>query len=313
GIYASGRTGFYEHNLYPLRYNKTVSDITYEVTGERIIWARSTWAGSQRYPLHWGGDPAATNTAMSSTLRGGLSMGLSGFSFWSHDIGGFVSAAPEDLYRRWTPFGMLTGHVRSHGAPPTEPWEYGEDFMNAFRDAANLRYRLMPYIYAQAKDCSERGLPMLRALFIEFPNDPGSWLVDNQYLLGSDILVAPLFEEVTSRDVYLPPGEWIDYQTGKVYSNGWHHIEAGDIPVVMLVKEGTALPHIELAQSTEFMDWSKLELKVFSNSESASGLVCLPEDQVLHKVELTKSGNKYEMKENPLKSRVKWKVENQNK
>lgn len=313
GIYASGRTGFYEHNLYPLRYNKTVSDITYEVTGERIIWARSTWAGSQRYPLHWGGDPAATNTAMASTLRGGLSMGLSGFSFWSHDIGGFVSAAPEDLYRRWTPFGMLTGHVRSHGAPPTEPWEYGEDFMNAFRDAANLRYRLMPYIYAQAKDCSERGLPMLRALLIEYPDDPGSWLVDNEYLFGSDILVAPLFEEVTSRDVYLPPGEWIDYQTGKVYSSGWHHIEVGDIPVVMLVKEGTVLPHIELAQSTKFMDWSKLELKVFSNSESASGLVCLPEDQVLHKVELTKSGNKYEMKENPLKSRVKWKVENQNK
>jgi alpha-D-xyloside xylohydrolase len=308
GIYASGRTGFYEHNLYPLRYNKVVSDITYEVTGERIIWARSTWAGSQRYPLHWGGDPAATNTAMSASLRGGLSMGLSGFSFWSHDIGGFVSAAPEDLYRRWTPFGMLTGHVRSHGAPPTEPWEYGEDFMNAFRDAANLRYRLMPYIYAQAKDCTERGLPMLRALFIEFPDDPGSWLVDNQYLLGSDILVAPLFEEVSSRDVYLPPGEWIDYQTGKIYSSGWHHIEAGDIPVVMLVKEGTILPHIELAQSTEFMDWSKLELKVFSNSEDATGLVCLPEDQVLHKLELKKVGSQFSLIKDPLEKRVKWKI-----
>lgn len=308
GIYASGRTGFYEHNLYPLRYNKAVSDITKEVTGDRIIWARSTWAGSQRFPLHWGGDPANTNTAMAATLRGGLSIGVSGFSFWSHDIGGFVNRTPEDIYRRWTPFGMLTGHVRSHGAPPTEPWEYGEDFMNAFRDADNMRYRLMPYIYAQAKDCSERGLPMLRALFIEFPDDPGSWLVDNEYLFGSDMLVAPLFEEVTSRDVYLPPGEWIDYQTGKIYEEGWHHIEAGEIPIVILVKDGTVLPHIGLAQSTKFMDWSKLELKVYSTTNSATGMVCLPEDQILHELEVSKSGNKFELDNDPLANRVKWNI-----
>ena len=152
GLYASGRTGFYEHNLYPLRYNKAVAEITKKITGDTIIWARSAWAGSQRYPLHWGGDPANTDSAMTTTLRAGLSFGLSGFSFWSHDIGGFVKACPEDLYRRWTPFGMLTSHTRSHGTPPTEPWEYGESFMNAFRKADEMRYRLMPYIYAQAKD-----------------------------------------------------------------------------------------------------------------------------------------------------------------
>ncbi|MDO8753800.1 MAG: glycoside hydrolase family 31 protein, partial [Anaerolineales bacterium] len=209
GIYASGKTGFYEHNLYPLRYNKAVSDITKEVTGDRIIWARSTWAGSQRYPIHWGGDPANTNSAMSATLRGGLSIGLSGFSFWSHDIGGFTLKKPEDLYRRWTPFGMLTSHVRSHGAPPTEPWEYSADFLKGFRKADEMRYMLMSYIYAQAKECSMNGWPMMRALFVEFPDDPGSWQLDNEYLFGSDILVAPLFEEVESRDVYLPEGEWV--------------------------------------------------------------------------------------------------------
>jgi alpha-D-xyloside xylohydrolase len=204
GIYANGKSGFYEHNLYPLRYNKAVSDITYQVKGERIIWARSTWAGSQRYPVHWAGDPANTYSAMAAVLRGGLSIGLCGFSFWSHDIGGFVQKTPENIYRHWTPFGMLTSHVRSHGAPPTEPWEYGEDFMNAFREAANLRYSLMPYIFAQAHLSSAGGWPMLRALFVEFPDDPGSWLIDNQYMFGSDLLVGPLFDDHLSRDMYLP-------------------------------------------------------------------------------------------------------------
>ena len=123
GSYASGKSGFYEHNLYPLRYNKAAAEASRDATGESIIWARSAWAGSQRYPLHWGGDAENTDSAMAATLRAGLSLGLCGFSFWSHDMGGFVYRSPEDLYRRWTPFGMLTSHSRCHGVPPTEPWE----------------------------------------------------------------------------------------------------------------------------------------------------------------------------------------------
>jgi alpha-D-xyloside xylohydrolase len=308
-LYYSGRTGFYEHNLYPLRYNKTVADITKQVNGENIIWARSAWAGSQRYPVHWGGDPANTNTAMAATLRAGLSIGLCGFSFWAHDIGGFVNKKPEDIYRRWTPFGMLTSHTRSHGAPPTEPWEYGVDFMNAFRLADNMRYELMPYIYSQAKDCTERGLPMLRALFIEYPDDPGSWDVDNEYLFGTDMLVAPLFENVTKRDVYLPPGQWIDYQTEKVYSGGWHNIEAGKIPIIVLVHEGAVIPHIALAQSTAQMDWSKLDLIVYAtNSAKVTGLICLPSDNVLHKISLVKKDKRFILETDPFGAKVLWKV-----
>ena len=309
GIYYSGRTGFYEHNLYPLRYNKTVAEITKKITGETIIWGRSAWAGSQRYPLHWGGDPANTNTAMAATLRAGLSLGLCGFSFWSHDIAGFVNKKPEDIYRRWTPFGMLTSHTRSHGAPPTEPWEYGEDFMNAFRLADEMRYKLMPYIYSQAKDCTERGLPMLRALFIEYPNDPGSWLIDDEYLFGSDMLVAPLFENVTMRDVYLPPGQWIDYQTGKSYSGGWHNIEAGKIPIVVLVHEGAVIPHIKLAQSTAQMDWSTIDLVVYtSDTQKANGLICLPSDKVLHNISLARRDGTFKMESDPFVGKVTWKV-----
>lgn len=313
GIYASGKTGFYEHNLYPLRYNKAVADITKEITGDTIIWARSAWAGSQRYPLHWGGDPANTNGAMTASLRAGLSFGLSGFSFWAHDFGGFVKPCPEDLYRRWTAFGMLSSHSRSHGTPPKEPWEYGEDFMNTFRKAGEMRYRLMPYIYAQAKDCTERGLPMLRALFVEYPDDPGSWLVDDQYLFGADILVAPLLENSTGRNVYLPPGKWIDYQTGKMYEPGWRRIEAGELPVIVLVRDGAAIPHIKLAQSTAFMDWSSLELVVYSvDQKTAEGLVCLPSEGRLHKLAVQEKNGKFTLMNDPAAGKVSWTIRSGN-
>lgn len=313
GLYHSGRTGWYEHNLYPLRYNKAAAEITEEVTGYPFIWARSTWAGSQRYPVHWGGDAATTSTAMSATLRGGLSIGLSGFTFWSHDIGGFTTAAPEDVYRRWTPFGMLTSHVRSHGNPPTEPWEYSDEFLEGFRKADNMRYRLMPYIYSQGKYSAERGLPMLRALFVEYPDDPGSWLIDDQYLFGSDMLVAPLFENVEQRDVYLPPGTWIDYQTGESYQGGWHTIKAGEIPIIVLVKSGTVIPQIELAQSTRDMDWSNIELKVFSvDGESATGLLYLPNEDDVQTLTVSQENGDFELANDPFNGNVNWNITTHN-
>lgn len=309
GLYHSGRTGWYEHNLYPLRYNKAVADITEEIHGNGFIWARSTWAGSQRYPVHWGGDPATTSSAMSATLRSGLSIGLTGFTFWSHDIGGFTTAAPEDVYRRWTPFGMLTSHVRSHGNPPTEPWEYSDEFLEGFRKADNMRYRLMPYIYSQGKYSAERGLPMLRALFVEYPDDPGSWLIDDQYLFGSDMLVAPLFENVEERDVYLPPGTWIDYQSGESYNGGWHSIEAGEIPIVVLVKSGTVIPHIELAQSTKDMDWANLELRVFSaDGETATGIIYLPDGDAVNTVTVSPENGEFILDEDPFDGSVNWEI-----
>lgn len=295
GFYASGRGGWYEHNLYPLRYNKAVADITKEVNNENIIWARSAWAGSQRYPLHWGGDAANTDIGMDATLRGGLSFGLSGFSFWSHDIGGFVVAAPENLYRRWLPFGFLTSHSRAHGAPPKEPWLYNDNFVKAFRESAEMKYKLMPYIYAQAKLCTEKGLPMVRALFVEYPDDPGAWLVEDQYLFGADILVAPMMEAGTERNVYLPKGNWIDYQSGKTYQQGWNVIEAGKIPAIILVREGAVIPHAQLAQSTDKINWSDIELKVYGDKEKATGFVCLPSDNKLTDIILTKSGSNYQL------------------
>ena len=287
GLYASGKTGFYEHNLYPLRYNKALWEAVKANSAdhEGIIWARSAWAGSQRFPLHWGGD-AATNeigsVGMMGDLRGGLSFGLSGFSFWSHDMGGFVTQSPDDLYRRWLPFGFLSSHTRAHGAPPTEPWLIGKDFTDAFRANAEMKYQLMPYVYAQAKDCSEKGLPMVRALFVEFPHDAGAWLVEDEYMYGSQLLVAPLLESGSSRTVYLPKGKWIDYQSGKVYEGGYQEISiptaqevkayaetsgsatvSQPLPCIILVKDGSLIPQVPVAQSTDKINWSKLSWRPF--------------------------------------------------
>ncbi len=273
GVYHNGRTGWYEHNLYPLRYNKAVADATRDVSGENIIWARSAWAGSQRYPLHWGGDAATTNTGMQGTVRAGLSLGLSGFPFWSHDMGGFVTSTPESLYRRWLPVGFLTSHTRAHGAPPTEPWLYdNEEFTDYFRRCAEMKYSLMPYIYTQAAESAANGWPMFRAMLLEYPDDPGVWNIDDQYMFGSDILVAPLFEEGFERDVYLPGGHpWHDYQTGAVYAPGWQHIKAdGPLQCIILVRDGASIPHTAPALHAADLDFDNIQWRHYGQPSSPS-------------------------------------------
>lgn len=308
GLYHNGRTGFYEHNIYPLRYNKALfegiakAENVAEPGGDEaiasgdspVIWGRSAWAGSQRYPLHWGGD-AATNesgaTGMMGDLRGGLSLGLSGFSFWSHDIGGFVTKSPDDLYRRWLPFGFLSSHTRAHGAPPTEPWLISDSFTDAFRDCAEMKYKLMPYVFAQAKLCTERGLPMVRALFVEFPHDAGAWLCEDEYMFGSQILVAPLLERGNGRTVYLPKGKWIDYQTRKVYDGGYQTMyvptkeemvegfSKNPIPCIILVRDGSLLPTVPVAQNTSEIDWTKLAwTRYTTTNDKCTGYLFKPGD-----------------------------------
>ena len=309
GQYASGRSGFYEHNLYPLRYNKAAADITLQKTGQRIIWARSAWAGSQRYPMHWGGDTHSTNCGMAAEIRAGISFGLCGFSFWSHDIGGFTAVPRVDLYARWLAFGMLSSHSRCHGQPPREPWEFGPEFTDLFRRTVELKYRLMPYVYAQARHCSENGLPMVRALFLEYPEDAASYLVEDEYLFGRDLLVAPLLEsDATGREAYLPPGLWHDFQTGALHQGpGWRRIEAGPLPVVLLVRDGAAIPMVEVAQSTDWIDWTRVTLRVFcAEAKEASALVCLPDEGVLHALTLKRAAEGWRLTADPLKGRVNW-------
>ena len=260
GRYASGKSGRYEHNLYPLRYNKAVNDITKECNNENIIWARSTWAGSQRYPLHWGGDAEITNSAMAASLRGGLSLGLCGFTFWSHDIGGFTQKSPEDLYSRWPPFGMLTSHSRCHGQPPKEPWDYSDKFKDIFRRSVELKYKLFKYIKDESMEAIKKGFPLLRTLFFEYPQDRIAWDIEDEYFFGSKILVAPLFEDnATGRDVYLPEGEWVDFFTKEAYSGGRYlRVNSTELPIILLVKKGESIPLVEVAECMDRIDLDKV-------------------------------------------------------
>lgn len=213
-------------NLYALLYQRAAYDETVAATGEGIIWARAGWAGCQRYPLHWGGDCAATWDGMAGSLRGGLHLGLSGFAFWSHDVPGFhgvpdfMNSRPAPLlYLRWTQFGVLSSHLRYHGTSAREPWEYPE-VADAVRRWLRLRYALIPYLEAQAERCCASGLPMLRALLLADDRDPACWAIDDQYLLGDDLLVAPVMNDDGVRDVYLPRGAWTDAWTGEVHEGG---------------------------------------------------------------------------------------------
>ena len=258
GIYRDDPAGFVEHNLYPLRYARAVAEATEAVTDESVQYARAAWAGSQRYPLHFSGDPETSYGGMLGTLRGGLSLGLCGFTFWTHFVGGFPKPPDAELYLRWLALGVLSSHVRCHGAPPREPWEFGEDFLARFRRLAELRYALLPYMVEQAEAACERGHPLLRPLFFEFPGDPGSWLVEDEYLLGRGLLVAPLFDEGTAREVYLPPGRWRRFaedEGTELDGPGWHTLVAEEVPAVVLVRHGASLRLAALAQHTGELDW----------------------------------------------------------
>jgi alpha-D-xyloside xylohydrolase len=269
GIYHGNPAGFEEHNLYPLRYAATVAEVTEQVTGDCVQHLRSGWAGSQRYPVHFSGDPETSDGGMLGTLRGGLSLGLCGFTFWTHFVGGFPKPPDADLYLRWLALGVLSSHVRCHGSPPREPWEFGPEFLARFRRLAELRYALLPYIVEQAQTACELGHPLLRPLFFEFPDDPGSWLVEDQYLLGTALLVAPLFEPADRRRTYLPPGRWHRFDTGETLEGAqWLSIPIGDIPAAVLVRDGARVRVTDPAQHTGELDWEGA--REFAPSEAAS-------------------------------------------
>jgi len=279
GLFCSGVTGFFEHNLYPLRYNKIVSEITAKETGEQIIWARSAWAGSQRYPVHWGGDAEVSDAGMAGTLRGGLSFGLSGFSFWSHDIGGFSGSPIEELYGRWAFFGLMSSHSRIHGFPPREPWKYSKPFQKSFRKIAELKYMFIPYIFTQSYLSCKNGWPLLRTLFFNYPNDSTSWFIEDEYMLGNDLLVAPLMETGRKeRKVYLPEGKWINIESNKIYSGSqWHQIKSDELQGVLLLRFGAAIPYTQKIYSTTELNWSKIHWLICSDgSEEANGSLFSP-------------------------------------
>lgn len=214
------------NNLYALLYQKAAFEITKDITGDGIIWARAGWAGCQRFPLHWGGDAACSWEGMAGSLKGGLHLGLSGFGFWSHDVPGFHgvpdfmnSVIPDDLYVRWTQFGVFSSHLRYHGTSKREPYEY-PNIAGVVRKWLKLRYALIPYLFEQSKKVTSTGFPILRALVFHHPKDKICWHIHDQYYFGDDFLVAPVMNSENQRDVYLPEGKWVNFFSGEMTMGG---------------------------------------------------------------------------------------------
>ena len=254
------------NNLYALLYQKAAYEVTKEVTGDGIVWARAAWAGCQRYPLHWGGDSCCSWDGMAGSLKGGLHFGLSGFAFWSHDVPGFHtlpnfmnSIVDDKVYMRWTQFGVFSSHMRYHGTNKREPWFYPA-IAPMVKKWWKLRYKLLPYIYEQSKKATHSGYAVLRALIFEHPADKMCWHIDDEYYFGDDFLVAPVMNSEDCRDVYLPEGEWVNFFTGEHFRGGqWLNgvkVPLDEMPVY--VREGAVIPvYPEDVDCTDEMDLDK--------------------------------------------------------
>jgi alpha-D-xyloside xylohydrolase len=213
------------HNYYTYLYNQTVFELLREAKGDgqAVVFARSATCGGQKYPVHWGGDNSSTYASMAETLRGGLSLGLCGFGFWSHDISGFIGTATPDLYKRWAAFGLLSSHSRLHGNDSARmPWLFDDEAAVVLRFFSNLKTHLLPYLLAAAGEAATHGWPLLRAMLLEFPEDPTCRYLDQQYMLGPALLVAPVFDPGGAVTYYLPAGDWRHLLTGQTAAGpGW--------------------------------------------------------------------------------------------
>jgi len=233
------------HNYYTFLYNQTVFELLRKRRGEgeAIVFARSATAGSQQFPVHWSGDCESTFQAMSENLRGGLSLGMSGFGYWSHDIGGFEGTPDPVLFKRWVAFGLLSSHSRLHGSSSYRvPWLVDEEAVDVLRTFTKLKARLMPYLAQTAAQAYREGTPMMRAMVAEFPGDPACTHLERQYMLGDDLLVAPVFGD-SDVAYYVPAGTWTHLLTGqRVTGPRWHHERHGFLSLPLLVRPGAVLP-----------------------------------------------------------------------
>lgn len=244
-VYFDGSDPVKMHNYYTQLYNKAVFDLLERERGttEAMLFARSATAGGQQYPVHWGGDCAANYDSMAESLRGGLSLGLSGFGFWSHDISGFEKTAPPDIYKRWVAFGLLSSHSRLHGNESYRvPWLFDEESVDVLRYFTELKSKLMPYLFARAVEAHVRGLPVMRAMVLEFPHDPTCHYLDRQYMLGDRLLVAPIFNTEGTAQYYVPEGRWTSLLTGETLEGGrWVEEQHGYMTLPLLVRPNTLL------------------------------------------------------------------------
>lgn len=295
--YFDGSDPIKMHNYYSYLYNKTVNDVCIEVKGESVLFARSATVGGQKYPVHWGGDCWGTYESMAESLRGGLSLCLSGFGYWSHDIGGFESTSPPDIYKRWVAFGLLSSHSRLHGSHAYRvPWNYDEESCAVLKYFTNFKNQLMPYIYAQSQKNHMTGIPLMRAMVLEFQNDKICRNIDLQYMLGDNIMVSPVFNEEGIGEFYLPKGNWTNIITNREYNGNSYYTEECDyFNIPTLVRENSIIVFGTDDSKPDYNYTTGIEIAVYHLSEgnSAQAEIYHIDGDLKAVIEITNKANKY--------------------
>lgn len=301
-VYFDGSDPVKMHNYYTQLYNKAVFELLEEKIGknEAALFARSATAGGQQFPVHWGGDCSSTYESMAESLRGGLSLGLSGFGFWSHDISGFESTASPDVYKRWVQFGLLSSHSRLHGSTSYRvPWLFDEESVDVVRDFTKLKISLMPYLYNSAVESTVKGIPMMRAMLLDFPEDPTTYSLDTQYMFGDSILVAPIFNKEGDVRYYLPEGTWTNYLTGAKVQGGRWISENHDFKTLpMMVKPNSliAVGAVDSKPDYDFANDVSLHLFELADGQTAQAVVVNQAAEQELTVNVTRNGSVLEVR-----------------
>ena len=286
------------HNLYALQYNEVVFDLLKQVKGtDAVVFARSTYASGQRFPVHWGGDCWSNFESMAESLRGGLSLASCGFAFWSHDIGGFEGNPPPALYKRWIQFGLLSSHSRLHGSNSYRvPWLVDEESCDVLRVFTRLKHQLMPYLYTTAHSATQTGVPMMRAMVLEHPLDPACATLDRQYHLGDSLLVAPVFTEGGEVDFYLPEGSWTHLLSGEKKAGGrWHQEQHDFMSLPLYVAAGSVLPWGAETERPDYDYAQGVTLRVFELADGGSApfAVASPDGHIAARGTVSRVGTRY--------------------
>lgn len=270
-VYYDGSNPEKMHNYYTYLYNKCVYELLERKRGkgEAVLFARSATVGGQKFPVHWGGDCWSDYESMEESLRGGLSLLMSGFGYWAHDIGGFESTSTPDVYKRWVAFGLLSSHSRLHGSSSYRvPWLYDEEAVDVVRAFTRLKARLMPYLYEAAIDTSRTGVPMMRSMVLEFTEDKNCSYLGKQYMLGDSLLVAPIFNEDSMAEYYLPEGRWTNFFTGEVRTGGRWYTEVCDyLSIPLWVKQNSIVALGSRDDRPDYDYGANAELRIYELME----------------------------------------------
>ncbi|HWG13381.1 MAG TPA: TIM-barrel domain-containing protein [Streptosporangiaceae bacterium] len=289
----NGASGRDLHNVYTLLYNDAVADVTEQVHGYRLVWGRSSFLGGQRNAAQWGGDPASTYGGMGSTLRGGLSYAISGGTFWSHDVGGFYGSPSPGLYLRWAWFGALSPLNRYHGNTSRLPWDQAGGVYAATQQIVATRYRLLPYLYSAAAEAVRQHRTWLRPVIAAAPHDRAARDADGEYLIGTDLLAAPVTAADGEQDVYLPAGTWVDYASHASFDGGrWHRLTRPPEQAPLFVRHGALLPVDADGAASAAADPAALALEVWGGT---GGATTVHEDRGETRIALTVSGGAAEI------------------